>query len=584
MTRNDLKIYFVERFQELLNRNTIDSYRVRCNNVLSLICELRDVIENWLKGYVQRFETVCLCAEETLAAMKEDDILDYSIYDKQLMIDDLTALLKADQKTRGELGNQTIYLLDKCICSNKNTYLDRLYTAINEILEFNDDIKEEEFYHSAEKLNKLTGALACELLNERFSLRHLYRESVKLKDKVAVFSDAFAQFKQAHYHQVPFNDYIVVLKMNGGKNKRLTSLQGFSSTSPEHLVPECSKTDKTSKFLTNRGGLFYHTQVEAHDSSMAVTMAVEQMESVLDKAMLGYSILDVRVQKEALVVRNCLDEKICMVQSISVTDTSYADDKQVVSNMIDKISQIQNNGNISVDVKDRLTSALRHLRIGNMEVDTGQQLVNYWVALEFIFSSPKAIDSTISRLEKNLLNILMCCYANRRMTYINELIHKNGTLDAQKDWWRLSDAELHNLIANQTNLLVRFHLQEMKSAIRGNKDAVKAFFSTHKKHLYWHLYRIYRYRNRLIHEAAILPGLENVIRCQRFYLVLLLNQLIGFFTESTVENLTMDSFFFEYAQKYNLLISIVKQEQSAEERVQKIMNINVYNELIRQHI
>lgn len=584
MTRNDLIIFFVERFQELLNRNTIDSYRVRCNNVLSLICELRDVIENWLKGYVQRFETVCLCIEETMVAMKEDDILDYSIYDKQLMIDDLTALSKADQKTRGELGNQTIYLLDKCISSNKNTYLDRLYTAIYEILESNDDIANEEFYNSAEKLNKLAGALACELLNERFSLRHLYRESVKLKNKVDDFSNAFAQFKQAHYHQVPFNDYVVVLRMNGGKNKRLTTIQGFSSASPELLVPDRSKTDEISKFLTDRGGLFYQTQIKAHDSSMAITMAVEQMESVLDKAMLGYSILDVKVQKDALVVHKCSDGIICMVQSISVTDTSYADDKQVVSNMIDKISQIQNNEDISVDVKDRLTSALRHLRIGNIEVDTGQQLVNYWVALEFIFSSPKAIDSTISRLEKNLLNILMCCYANRRMLYLNELLHKNGTLDAQKDWWSLPDAELNNLIANQTSLLFRFHLQEMKSALRGNKDAVKAFFSTHKKHLYWHLYRIYRYRNRLIHEAAILPGLENVIRCQRFYLVLLLNQLIGYFTESTVKHLTMDSFFFEYAQKHNMLINIIKQEQSVEERARKIMDINVYNELIHKHI
>lgn len=300
--------------------------------------------------------------------------------------------------------------------------------------------------------------------------------------------------------------------------------------------------------------------------------------------MLGYSLLDVEIQKTALVVLNTAAGKVYLAQQVNVTDASYADDEEVVNNMISKIDQILINPVIAEDVKDRLTSSLRHLRIGNTESDTGQQLVNYWVALEFIFSSPKAADSTIPRLEKNLLNVLMCCYANRRVTHLNQTLHKGGTLDNDKDWWKLSDAELTELINNQTSQLLRYHLQEMKAALRGNRDAAKTFFANHKKHLYWQLYRIYRYRNKLIHEAAILPGLENVIRCQRFYLVLLLNQLIGYFSEADVKSLSMDSFFFEYTQKNNLLSNIIKQELSGEQRISKIMEIEVFSELIRQNI
>lgn len=583
MTQKDLKFYFVERFQELLNRNSIDSYRVRCNNAFSLMCELKGVIDNWLKGYVKQFETVCLCIEETLSAMKEDDILDYSFYDKQLMMDDLTVLSKADQKTRGDFGNQTIYLLDKFIHANQDSYIEKLYAAINEMLNSDNEIADGDFFPLAEKLSKLAGALACELLNERFSMRHLYRESVKLRNNVNDFVNAFALFQQNHHHQVPLNSYDVVLKMNGGRNKRLTSLEGFISESPELLVPKDSRNDKINKFLASRGVLFYQTRIEAHDSAMAITHAVEQMESVLDRAMLGYSILDVEVQRMALVALNRPEGNIYMVQPVNVTDASYADNEQVVRNMISKISQIQNCDHIADDVKDRLTSSLRHLRIGNTEADTGQQLVNYWVALEFIFSSPKAADSTIPRLVKNLLNILLCCYANRRMSYLNDILHKNGSLGEESDWWSLSDSELDSLIATQSSLLIRFHLQEMKAAVRGNRDAVKTFYANHKKHLYWQIYRIYRYRNKLIHEAAILPGLDNVIRCQRFYLVLLLNQLIGYFSESSVHSLSMDSFFFEYAQKQNLLDNIIKQDFSGEERTKKMMQIEVYNELIRQN-
>ena len=583
MTQKDLKYFFVERFLELLNRNSIDSYRVRCNNVFSLVKELRSVIDNWLRGYVKQFDTVILCIEETLESVKNDNILDYSFYDKQLLIDDLTALSKANEKMRGELGNQTIYLLDKCVHANKDSYLERLYIAIENILSSDAEIADGQFKPIADTLNKLVGALACELLKERFSLRHLYRESVKLQTNVNDFANAFRRFRQGHSHHVPLNDYDVVLKMNCGRNNRLTTINGFVSNLPADYVPEQSRNDKINKFLADRGGLFYKVQVSAHDSAMAITIAVERMESVIDRAMLGYSILDVVIQKTALVVLHTATGDVYMAQSINITDASYADDEQVVNNMIAKIDQILVNPEIAEDVTDRLTSSLRHLRIGNTETDTGQQLVNYWVALEFIFSSPKAVDSTIPRLEKNLINVLMCCYAHRRLTNLNQVLHKNGLLDNDMDWWKLTDAELDTLINSQTSQLIRYHLQEMKAALRGNRDAAKSFFSDHKKHLYWQIYRIYRYRNKLIHEAAILPGLENVIRCQRFYLVLLLNQLIGYFSETDVKPLSMDSFFFEYAQKNSLLNNIIKQDLQGEQRMSKLMEIEVFSELIRQN-
>lgn len=273
-----------------------------------------------------------------------------------------------------------------------------------------------------------------------------------------------------------------------------------------------------------------------------------------------------------------------MAQPINVTDASYADDEEVVNKMITRINQILVNDHITDDVKDRLTSSLRHLRIGNTDSDTGQQLVNYWVALEFIFSSPRAVDSTIPRLEKNLTNVLMCCYATRRVLHLNQSLHKSGLLDSDKDWWRLEDAELDGIINTHADQLLCYHLQEMKAALRGNTDAAKQFFASHKKHLHWQIYRIYRYRNQLIHEAAILPGLENVIRCQRFYLVLLLNQMIGYFSETDMRLLSMDSFFFEYNQKYSLLNSTIKQEHLGGDRVEKLARIVVYSELIRQNL
>lgn len=400
MTQKDLKFYFVERFQELLNRNSIDSYRVKCHNVFSLMKELRGVIDSWLRGYVKQFETVCMCIEETLAAMKEDDIIDYSFYDKQLMTNDLILLSKADQKTRGEVGNSIIYLLDKCICCNQDTYLSRLYDAIFSIIECDDEIAEGSFKPLADKLNRLSGALACELLNEGFSMSHLYRQSRKLQANTTDFVNAFMSFRQSHGRGVTLKNYEVVLKINGGSNSRLTSISGFTSQLPDGFVPAEKVNAQIGKFIESRGALFYSANVQAHDTAMAITMTVERLSSVVDRAMLGYSVLDVIVQKTALVVVDARPEKIYVTMPVSMKDFSYADDPVVVNDMIAKVNAIVSSNYIEQDVRDRLTSALRHLRIGSVDADTGQQLVNYWVALEFIFSSPKAVDSTIPRLEK----------------------------------------------------------------------------------------------------------------------------------------------------------------------------------------
>lgn len=584
MRQKDLRFFYVERLKELLNRNSIDSFRVRCNNVFSLIKELREVIDNWLHGYVKQFETVCMCIEETIAAIKEDEIVDFSFYDKKLMIDDLVTLSKADQKARGELGSQSIYLIDKCILNNEDQYLSRIYDAIHSILFSEKELEDGDFKPFADKLSSLSNALACELLNEGFSLNHLYKEVLRLYDNLDDFDNRFDQFRLQHGHNVPLNDYEVVLKMNEGKNKCLTSLGGFKTGLLEEIVPLEARNGRIEKFLANRGALFYQTSIRAHDSSMAIVYAVEKMESVVDKAMLGFSLLDVVVQKDALVVLRTADKDVFLIKRVNVADANYANDKTIVESVINNVDRIYQNNHIATDVKDRLKSSLRHLRIGNTEADTGQQLVNYWVALEFIFSSPKAIEATIPRVEKNLINVLLCCYAQRRVAHLNVMLHKNGTLDNASDWWNLDDDGLNKLIEKQSSQLARYHIQQLKAALLNTNEAAKNFFSEHKKHLYWQLYRIYRYRNKLIHEAAILPGLDNVIRCQRFYLVFLLNQLIGFFSNSTNKSLSMDSFFYEYAYRLNVLQEIIKTESDGRNRVVKLMQIEMYSELIRQNV
>ena len=425
-------------------------------------------------------------------------------------------------------------------------------------------------------------ALACQLIYEGYSQRHLYNNSMTLLDNMDDFESAFCVFKENHHHKNEKKRYDIVFKVMGGNNKKVLTLKNFTAQVPQDLLEEDLKQPIVNFCNTHGNWIYYHQQVEAHDSVTAISMAKDLMDFDLDRIVLGYSMLEVKMNRMALVVIKSQEGKYCMIRPVTVLDTYYADDANTAQRMKDSIDKILSNNYIAKDVKDRLRSALRHLRMGNTETDAGQKLVNYWVALEFLFSSPKSSESTISRLEKNLVNILSCSYARRMMMFLNKNLRRYTANRPFLPLWENSVAQLDELTAMQKTLLMRHHLMQVKSHLFGHSDKAKNFVTTHRNHLQWQIYRIYRYRNQLIHEAAILPGLDNVIRCLHYYLVFVLDQMIGYFTHSELKNLNMDSFFYEYEQIWKRVNAALKASgMSSEERLKVMMEVPLYQELVK---
>ena len=585
MNYRDLRYFLAERLVELYDWGSIDSYRVRCHNALSLVMELRDVTDGWVKGNIIDFNRVVLCVEETIEEVKKDTAICFSYYDKDLFISDIKSLAKSDQNCNFEICNRVIYLLDRCIEENGKSYIDMLYYNIHLIIDREEELRSEDFKPVTDDLNLQITSLACALINEGYSQRHLYNKAVELLNDIDNFDVGFRKFKLEHNSDVRKKDYEVVFKVLGGFNQKLLTVKGFSDTVKPGLIGANPKKSFQNFATTHGNWLFYHCHVEAHDSVMAISYAKDIMDREIDRAVLGYSMISVKLHQNVLVVVNDPFGVYQLLRTVSVLDTSYADDANVAKLMNTKLDAIMSNNSISKDVKDRLRSALRHLRMGNSETDSGQQLVNYWVALEFLFSSPRSDDSTIKRLEVNLTNVLTCGYVKRRAEFLNERMIRENSLEEGNNWWTLDKNGLDNLIKKQKSLLMRHHLQQMKAHLYGNSEKAKSYINTHHNHLVWQIYRTYRYRNQLIHEAAILPGLDNVIRYLHYYLVFMLNQMIGYFTTTSLKSVNMDSFFYEYGQLYNKINNIVsKKGQQPSDRIEVMMDVPLYHELIKKNV
>lgn len=576
MTYNDTKTYVRDRLLELFSWTTIDSYRVRYHNPLTLLEELKELVASWKDGNLKDFDRVVLCIEEVFFICRTDEALNFDFYNKELFFEDIESFKKAKSN---EAYAKMLYLLNLAIEFNRPHYINNLYEKIEEITNKEGVLSDDEFKPIADRLDLLVSSLARELLYAGFSHRHLYNKIRQIGDT----EYNLECFKQEHSQNPEIRPYKVVFKLNGGTNVRLTSLQGFSLEIPYPIEDEALGYASVRKFHERRGSIIYYcSEVDATDAIAALGKAYNVMEDMLDQANLGFSRIDARTQNHALISTTRDGKRIHVVKPISALDRFYADDEEITYRYIEYIYKIKKANNIAKDVKERLTSCVRHLRIGDFETDAGQRLLNYWIALEFIFSSPKASDSTIKRLESNLINIISSSYVRVRVEYLNRILIANKSISADDRWWMMDEDDLNQLIEKQTSLVLRHHLQEMKSCLLTHKDKLQSFIKDHRKILKWHIYRIYNCRNRLVHEAAIIKGIESLIINLHYYLVFLLNQLICFYADNQLTDLTMDSFFYEYEKRTKIIDKIIKQDMDVRERLKILCEMPLFEELTKK--
>lgn len=240
--------------------------------------ELRDVTDGWVKGNIIDFQRVILCAEETIEEVKNDTAISFSLYDKNLFIDDIASLISSDKKCNFEICNRVVYLLDRCLEENEKTYIDMLYYNIHLIVDRDEELPSADFKPVADDLNKQVTALACALINEGYSQRHLYNKAVELLNDMDNFDVAFRKFRQEHNRDVEQKEYKVVFKVLGGFNQKLLTIKGFADVvKPDVVGPNPKKSFQN--FATTHGNwLFYHCSVHAHDSVMAISYAKEIMD------------------------------------------------------------------------------------------------------------------------------------------------------------------------------------------------------------------------------------------------------------------------------------------------------------------
>lgn len=566
MNQEDLQKYFKYRMSEILHKDTLDSFRVRTNNSLTILNELKNVLENWIHGNIKHYTTVEYCVDECLSLIQNDGCLDFSFYNKDLFVNEIQDFKTKQKAKKQEIcyieSKRLLYFINLCIESNNNQYLNNLVDSIGAQLTNPATVSDSNFIPTLDILDKTISAFACELLRKGFSKVYLYSffKSFKRNYRRLSFEDAFNELKEKLLNAQK-KRYIVVFKL-GFSSDNMAIKATSDIIKIEEEVPENLRELITEQLGYRERGpkvRFYITEKEAFDSAMAAILSHDELSKDFDFNL--NSIQSVVIPTTALTF--CYNVETSTYDNIQsekvfILDKGEWNDECQGNNLYAKLRIIEGSTNVSQEVKDRIRSAIRHLRIGDYQSEIEQKFINYWIGLEFIFASASSNESTYERIKKYFIIVSQACYIKRNMKYLNNWLIKSHKIGSEEKYWEKNDIDV--LVDSLDSILLKYRLKKMKAHLESGLD-VQNYLKVHKTNLEQHLARIYRLRNELIHEAAIKQDIANVTSNLRAYLVFILNQLINYFSDTHIIS-SVDMLQFQL--KYESCVNLIKKNHSIE--------------------
>lgn len=532
--------FFAQRFLELLHRKTIDSYRLRVLNPLFAVTETLHVYEGLKLGKIKNKQTLLASIAECAELLKKDDVLEYIAIDKEYIIEEVLRKINKDNCSLHFVDVRHVFT---CILNENTKYCHNLLLKLRGHLyqELNPDP-----YPHLGKIDDLTGNLVTELIRLGFSKSYLFSlvRSMPTDFSPEHFDDFFAKIEampdlQPKGYRVWFFVY--------AQKPDISRWENFKDWQVDTDISERVHNHKFGK--SRRNHLYLGKTVEALDHYAALQIAKQSLAEVFDVFQLAYHNESVEVQKLALVVdlANPVEAKLQQVRYLQ--DGDFPAGQEVMSSLIEKLPKVIHNPNIRPETKEKIKSAFRYLRYGNEAFELEHQFINYWIGLEYLFSNEQ--ESTFTRLKTIFPILQVLVYLPRNLAEF----HRATAELPISDWEFFSPDDIQCLLREDALKEVRDKVFEawplrsfrawkiLNRIVRKDSDGVIQYLEKHHRHLEWHLIRIYRVRNEIVHEAKHSFQNQTLSSNLRYYLAFALSLILDYFSRHDSEAANIEDYY-----------------------------------------
>lgn len=563
--------YFIERSLELVNSKTIDTYRARLHNPKTILQELHQVLIDWDKNKLKRFETAKLVIDESSLLLKNEKELIFSSIDKEYYVELLT--------TTNDKQYQNLIAATQIVLNTNADYVTSIFEKTKEEIDSCNQNHTLQI-HDLINLERLTSFLITELLSIGYSKTYLNNSIFSIFAKNTpqnTYDRCFQIFSQLKdKEEEEFNIVFKLIIPKEDLRNQLVIIQedkvGYNQTTISELTSQTN--DHGRKFMNISENFSKHLliKVKSKDYYTVIDKAKEKLSDILDRIFLGYNQPNIRVYKEALVIGTRRPERAKSNPVNYRIFGSYISNQNLYETLQNKLSAIFDNPLVSNDTKQKIKSSIRYLRLGNDSTELEQKFLNYWIGLEFVFATSIKDISSFSRLIENFPNSHQLIYYKRNIREFHEDI-KRLKVNDDLAFFHDDYSQYLNVEANYDSIkdaylksrpILSFRAYQLKRTLFQTDRRINKI-KDHRKDLEWNLARIYRIRNEIIHEAALKPNISRISSHVRYYLTFVTINVIEYLSDSPIDinsdrQITIDDFFilqrllFESNKKKGFLI------------------------------
>lgn len=183
--------------------------------------------------------------------------------------------------------------------------------------------------------------------------------------------------------------------------------------------------------------------------------------------------------------------------------------------------------------------------------DISNQLLNLWTAIEVLIDTKRDNEDKINTICTILGAVLNRCYMYTNIEQLYHDVKACSSTDVDKildkvepscdDFDKVGQlamilsldnyhAELTELIDSLTETpLLIYRTKQFSEQILCDSQSIYKYLKRHEKRVKWHIMRIYRNRNMIVHNGSSMPYIDIIIENLHYYVDVLIDTLIEYY-------------------------------------------------------
>lgn len=532
-------ILFIETLEEVLFYYSFESYKLPALNSHFLCLDMLQTKHNIDTKSISEGNFIPL-SEEFEDTLERDIVL-------KTYIPEIDVLLKRRNKLGAIVDYRNSELKTKIskyteaasyICEisrSNNIYLTTIYDLL-----IDNIFAETSEYNNWNAIYLLTRTLATELVNGGYSSEYITEELKNAfldREKVVQCEE---QLLVDFFNRFTFErkSYQVVFGINAETARILKYFKEINVKTPSNDI-------KKKLNLKHRGDCIVEVVVENVDKHQAANAAYGYINTIIGLHRISQHHKPIYIKPIAQV--NEIDEEYIVISTKIIKMGNNIllranNENQIQSYFFDK--QLLN----KIDTPETF---FRAVSLHNNALDSKEptnQLLDLWTAVETLIGFRSGDEDKINVVCDILTNILNRTYLYSHITQLHKDImavcEKNGedTLSSiageEQPVWKLAKIlsvkdcqedydKLYHLCEEYP--LLQYRMEYFSKKVFVNSESVYKELVRHKAKLRWHIMRIYRNRNMIVHNGEYMPYLNVILGNLHYYIDAMFDLLIEYY-------------------------------------------------------